>query len=267
MIGNPRNQTSRLRQWLGRPPKSTSHLPGPRLGLLYTILELFGATDDSRGFVNLSDGGHFDNLGVYELVRRCCRYIVVCDAGQDGRFLFEDLGDVIRRCRTDFGVEIEIAVDRIGERDALTRSQTHCVIGRIHYLNLPRRVDDRLVDANNRPLVENGGLRAGATPAHEVGYIVYIKPTMTGDEPQDVLESLRRVPEFPHQTTADQWFGESQFESYRKLGMHIADVTFARYVHEAAGTADMQPFFEHLYHYWYPPSLVISEGATQHAKK
>ena len=266
-IGNPRNQTSRLRQWLGRPPKSTSHLPGPRLGLLYTILELFGATDDSRGFVNLSDGGHFDNLGVYELVRRCCRYIVVCDAGQDGRFLFEDLGDVIRRCRTDFGVEIEIAVDRIRERDALTRSQTHCVIGRIHYLNLPRRVDDRLVDANNRPLVENGGLRAGATPAHEVGYIVYIKPTMTGDEPQDVLEYLRRVPEFPHQTTADQWFGESQFESYRKLGMHIADVTFARYVHEAAGTADMQPFFEHLYHYWYPPSLVISEGATEHAKE
>src|SRR5262249_37655205 len=82
-IGNPRNKTSRLRKWLGRRPKSTSHLPGPRLGLLYTILELFGATDDSRGFVNLSDGGHFDNLGVYELVRRCCRYIVVCDAGQD----------------------------------------------------------------------------------------------------------------------------------------------------------------------------------------
>ncbi len=63
--------------------------------------------------MNLSDGGHFDNLGVYELIRRCCRYIVLCDAGQDGRFVFEDLGDLIRRCRTDFGVEIDIAVDRM----------------------------------------------------------------------------------------------------------------------------------------------------------
>jgi hypothetical protein len=201
-------------------------------------------------------------------VRRCCRYIVVCDAGQDGRFLFEDLGDVIRRCRTDFGVEIEIAVDRIRDRDLLGRSQTHCVVGRIHYLNLPRREQGKLIDDDKQPLVDgNGQLRPGATPTHEVGYIVYIKPTMTGDEPQDVLEYFRRIPEFPHQTTADQWFGERQFESYRKLGMHIADVTFGRYVHEAAGGADLKPFFTHLYHYWYPPSLVINERANEHANE
>jgi hypothetical protein len=266
-IGNPRNQTSSLRRWLGWRPKSTSDLPGPRLGLLYTILELFGATDDSRGFVNLSDGGHFDNLGVYELVRRFCRYIVVCDAGQDGRFLFEDLGDVIRRCRTDFGVEIEIAVDRIRHRDTVGHSQTHCVVGRIHYLNLPKRVNGQLIADDGKPLVEGEALRPDVVPAHEVGYIVYIKPTITGDEPQDVLEYFRRIPEFPHQTTADQWFGESQFESYRKLGMHIGNATFARYQHEAADINDLSLFFEHLFHYWYPPSLVINARATEHAEE
>ena len=259
----------RLGWWIGNPRTPAAALPGPRIGLLYTILELFGATDDSRSFVNLSDGGHFDNLGVYELVRRCCRFIVVCDAGQDGRFVFEDLGDVIRRCRTDFGVEIDIAVDRIRQRDELGRSQTHCVVGKIHYLNLPRRINGRLVDKHDQPLaldLTTGELLPGQTPGHEIGYLVYLKPTMTGDEPQDVLEYFRRIPEFPHQTTADQWFGESQFESYRKLGMHIAHVTFARYLHEGSRTAtDLTCLFEQLYRYWYPPSLIINDRATEHA--
>jgi predicted acylesterase/phospholipase RssA len=259
----------RLGWWIGNPRTRHSALPGPRMGLLYTILELFGATDDSRSFVNLSDGGHFDNLGVYELVRRFCRFIVVCDAGQDGRFVFEDLGDLIRRCRTDFGVEIDIAVDRIRQRDELGRSQTHCVVGTIHYLNLPRRIDGRLVDKHDRPLLcdpSTGELLPGQMPGHEIGYLVYLKPTMTGDEPQDVLEYFRRIPEFPHQTTADQWFGESQFESYRKLGMHIANATFARYLHEDSRTElDLEKLFDQLYRYWYPPSLVINERATEHA--
>jgi hypothetical protein len=258
----------RLGWWIGNPRTKAAGHPGPGLGLLYTILELLGGTDDTRSFVNLSDGGHFDNLGVYELVRRCCRFIVVCDAGQDGRFMFEDLGDLIRRCRTDFGVEIEIAVDRIRERDALGRSQTHCVVGSIHYLNVPRRRNGHLVDDNDRPLkrTASGELKPGQKPAHEVGYLVYLKPTMTGDEPQDVLEYFRRIPEFPHQSTADQWFGESQFESYRKLGMHIGHTAFDRYLQDDAQTAIPLPcLFERLYHYWYPPSLVINERATEHA--
>jgi hypothetical protein len=252
----------RLGWWIGNPRhRSGAALPGPRLGLPYTALELFGGTDDSRKFINISDGGHFDNLGVYELIRRGCRYIVACDAGQDGRMMYEDLGDLVRRCRTDFGVEIDIAVDRIRERDEAGLSQAHCVVGKIHYLHLPKRGDEgQLVNGDGGPV------RPGSRPAHEEGYLVYIKPSVTGDEPQDVLEYYRRIPEFPHQSTADQWFGESQFESYRTLGMHIGEQVFARYQDDDARTVgSLGRLFERLYGYWYPPSLAVNEHATAHA--
>jgi hypothetical protein len=252
----------RLGWWIGNPRHEDGcPLPGPRLGLTYTALELFGGTDDSRKFINLSDGGHFDNLGVYELIRRGCRYIVVCDAGQDGRMMCEDLGDLVRRCRTDFGVEIDIAVDRIGERNAQGISQAHCVVGKIHYLNIPKR------DQAGRLVNEEGGpVLPGSRPAHEEGYLVYIKPSITGDEPQDVLEYYRRIPEFPHQSTADQWFNESQFESYRKLGMHVGEQTFSRYQHDdVQSVGNLQDLFERLYGYWYPPSLSINDRSSAHA--
>ena len=57
------------------------------------VAELFGQRPASPKFINLSDGGHFDNLGLYELIRRRCRFIVVCDAEQDGDLKFGSLGD------------------------------------------------------------------------------------------------------------------------------------------------------------------------------
>ena len=63
--------------------------------------------------MNLSDGGHFDNLGLYELVRRRCRYIIIGDGEQDGELTFGSLGGAIRKCRADFGVEIDIDPDPI----------------------------------------------------------------------------------------------------------------------------------------------------------
>jgi glycerophosphoryl diester phosphodiesterase len=250
----------RLGWWIGNPRhRAGASMPGPRFGLTYTALELFGGTNDNRKYVNLSDGGHFDNLGVYELIRRNCRYIMVCDAGQDPKFICEDLGDLVRRCRTDFGVEIDIAVDRIRQLSTAGLSQTHCVVGVIHYLHLPRR------DKNDRLIGEDGGpLRFGCRPDHEKGYLIYLKPSMTGDEPQDVLEYQRRIPEFPHQSTADQWFGESQFESYRKLGVHIAQDTFARYQEDdTQAIGNVGRLFERLYHYWYPPSAAIGQRSSE----
>jgi glycerophosphoryl diester phosphodiesterase len=250
----------RLGWWVGNPRKKGVTKPSPRLGLWYTALELFGGANDRKKFVNLSDGGHFENLGVYELIRRGCRYIVVCDAGQDGRFLCEDLATLVRQCRTDFGVEIDIAIDRICERNAAGLSQTHCVVGKIHYLNIPRR------DAKGRLMNEDEGpLLRGSRPAHEEGYLIYIKPSLTGDEAQDLLEYSRRIPQFPHQSTADQWFDESQFESYRKLGMHIGEMAFCRYQDDdTKPLADLQQLFKRLYSYWYPPSLAINANSTHH---
>jgi hypothetical protein len=119
----------RLGWCIKNPRRRKAMRPSPQFGLTYTSLELFGGTDDRGRYVNLSDGGHFDNLGVYELIRRGCRYIIVSDAGQDGSMLCEDLGNVVRKCRTDFGVEIDISVDSIRERKNDV-SGTHCVVGK-----------------------------------------------------------------------------------------------------------------------------------------
>ena len=98
---------ARLGWWMGNPRDKQNWLrSSPRRGLLYLLNELFGLTNDRTHFVNLSDGGHFENLGIYELVRRRCRYIIACDAEQDAALTFSGLGNAIRKCRTDLGVEI-----------------------------------------------------------------------------------------------------------------------------------------------------------------
>ena len=254
----------RLGWWVGNPRKRDGVAkPSPRLGLPYTALELFGGTDDRKRYVNLSDGGHFENLGVYELIRRGCRYIIVCDAGQDDRFLGEDLANLVRQCRTDFGVEIEIDIHRICERKDERISQAHCVVGRIHYFHIPRRTMlGRLMNEDEGPLLR------GSRPAHEKGYLIYIKPSLTGDEPQDLVEYSLRISEFPHQTTSDQWFDESQFESYRKLGMHIGEETFKRYQDDdTKPLADLGQLFKRLRGHWYPPSQAIIANSTYHVNE
>ena len=165
------------------------------------LYELLGMTTDDRKWVYLSDGGHFENLGVYELVRRRCRLIIACDAGQDGDVTFEDLGNAIERCRADFGVDIEIDLGKLRPGPD-RRSEWHCAIGTIRYDRLP-------------PIKEDD-------PTEVPGTLLYIKSSLTGDEPADILRYAAEHPAFPHESTDDQFFDESQFESYRALGFHAA---------------------------------------------
>jgi hypothetical protein len=207
----------RLGFWTGNPRRdSTWTLPGPRLGLFQLLAELFGLTDDEASYVYLSDGGHFENLGLYELIKRRCKFIVVCDADCDGTYAFGDLGNAIRKCREDIGVEITLSMKQLIPKRAFFRpedsadegvnagsdsndgfSEWHWAIGKIHY---------NLVDPNAAD-----------------GVLVYLKTSLTGDEPVDVLNYHRQHSHFPHQTTGDQWFTESQFESYRRLGQHVVE--------------------------------------------
>jgi len=174
------------------------------LSLRELVYELLGMTTDDRKWVYLSDGGHFENLGVYELVRRRCGLIIACDAGQDGDVTFEDLGNAIERCRADFGVNIDIDLGNLRPGPD-RRAAWHCAIGTIRYDRVPQEGDD----ANNAP-----------------GTLVYIKTSLTGDEPADVLRYAAEHPAFPHESTSDQFFDESQFESYRALGYHAVDEVF-----------------------------------------
>ena len=72
------------------------------------MAETFGLTNDENPYVYLSDGGHFENLGLYEMAMRRCRLIVVSDAGSDPAYAFQDLGNAIRKARIDLGISIEM---------------------------------------------------------------------------------------------------------------------------------------------------------------
>lgn len=188
----------RLGAWLGNPGRAgeqTYRNLGPRSGAFHLLKEAFGLTNDDSGYVYLSDGGHFENLGLYEMVLRRCHYIVVSDAGCDPKCQLEDLGNAIRKIRVDLGVPIEMRRFNIRSRTAGEAGQ-HCAIGEIHY----DKVDG---------------------PGAKRGLLVYVKPSISGDEPRDVFNYQETCRAFPHESTGDQWFSESQFESYRMLGLHI----------------------------------------------
>jgi len=204
---------------------------GPAMGLMYLITEALGLTDARKDYVYLSDGGHFENLGIYELVRRRCRLVIACDAEADPDMTFSGLGNAIQKCRIDLGVPINIDVSQI-RRDAATgKSRWHCAIGCIRY--------------------------SEADPGNHDGALLYIKASLTGDEPQDVATYAQAHPSFPHESTADQWFDESQFESYRELGEHIATQVLANAVDIAEHGRyhkeyDLERIFLELRKQWYP---------------
>lgn len=176
----------------------TSPEGGPRSSLLYLLFELFGTTTDVSKYVYLSDGAHFENLAIYELVRRECDFIIASDAGEDLGYVFAELANAIRKCRTDFGAEIVLNLGPITPNPQHGYAKYHAVRGEIRY-------------------------RTG-----KLGHILYFKSCLTGEEPNDVRDYRRLHPEFPQQSTSDQWFDESQFESYRALGFEAADSILAR---------------------------------------
>src|SRR5262249_39241180 len=100
----------RLGAWLGNPGKAgnkTYRSNFPSWPARTTIEAAFGLTTDPNPYVNLSDGGHFDNLGLHEMILRRCHFIVISDAGCDVDFTFEDLGNAVRKVRIDMGVPVE----------------------------------------------------------------------------------------------------------------------------------------------------------------
>jgi hypothetical protein len=258
----------RLGWWLGNTRHNKSWTKSsPGFGLIYLINELIGNTDDTSWFVNLSDGGHFENLGLYELVRRRCKYIIVSDAEEDHTFSLNGLGNAIRRCRTDFGVDIRLDPSQLRPVPGTGKSRTHCAVGDIIYSPDMR------------------------------GTLVYVKTSLTGDEPGDVLQYSLKHSFFPHQKTIDQFFDESQFESYRALGHHTSVVILRQAAqtqceksaqeprdkkcsddlgqsNRAAETGDAQKknekFLEKMFQYlramWYPATENMAAMGGQHSR-
>jgi hypothetical protein len=191
---------ARLGVWLGNPGKpgdDTWKRAAPAFGVAPLVSELLARTTNTNPYVLLSDGGHFENLGLYEMVLRRCRFIVLSDAGCDGAYSYGDLANAVRKIRIDFGVAIDFPgglhfapheVTAAGKSSPTSRF----AVGRIGYKAVYPDVAD--------------------------GVLVYLKPTIVGDEPVDVANYARTHAAFPHESTAEQWFDEAQFESYRMLG-------------------------------------------------
>ena len=184
----------RLGAWLPNPAIANTRdlaRAKPANAVLMLSRELLGrANDQSRG-VYLSDGGHFDNLGLYEMVRRRCRQIFIVDADADPDAGFCELGNAVRKIRID--MDIDIAFDpavAIGSRSNPVQP-FHCVAyGKIFYPD-----------------------------TEQPGELIYLKPADLPSMPMDVRAYRNANSDFPHESTLEQFFEESQFESYRQLGL------------------------------------------------
>jgi hypothetical protein len=250
----------RLGWWLGNPGKAgdkTYTEDGPSFAAKPLFEEAFGQTTDDSPYVYLSDGGHFENLALYEMVRRRCRLIVLIDAGCDPNFAFEDLGNAVRKIYIDLGIRITFAgleglrnhpsphplssavldaaarvnkeVAKVAKAAAqAARAMANAVehdakddetakpdeipyhaIGTIHYDAADRGADDHGAKVEN-------------------GHILYIKPAYHGTEGAGIMSYATANPDFPHESTAEQWFTESQLESYRSLGLDVGNAIFGR---------------------------------------
>lgn len=209
----------RLGYWLPNPRKEKGagffRRNSPRLALGPLLNEALGQTNDTGRYIQLSDGAHFENLALYEMVLRRCHRIVVVDAGADPKFQFEDLANAIRKIRIDLGIPIEfIAENHIPSGN--NAQAFYCAFATIGY---------KSVDAGEN--VDDGQL-------------IYFKPAVRGSEAIDVQNYAATHKTFPHETTADQFFNEAQFESYRQLGMTMAEAVVAK---TAANASTTEEFF------------------------
>ncbi|MGH7925178.1 MAG: hypothetical protein ACREQH_11385 [Candidatus Binatus sp.] len=211
----------RLGYWAPTPNQANWQSPQARHWPWYTLREFMSQTTDQGKYCNLSDGGHFDNTGVYSLIQRACKNIVMVDCGADPRPSFQDLGNLIRRCRIDFGTEIDINISNLATPGSPV---TRCLVGTIEYS-----------EEHLRSL--------GSSRQDRSGTLMLIKPSLTEVEAAggakgnplataDIRQFRLTNPDYPQISTADQWFGEAQFESYRQLGELSAE-TFASDPHIA----------------------------------
>ncbi|MCF6291161.1 MAG: patatin-like phospholipase family protein [Desulfobacterales bacterium] len=178
----------------------------------YLAPGLFGAIfapDHREGalFLELSDGGHFENLGIYELIRRRLDLIIVTDGGADPRFKFGDLANAVERVRVDFGAKITFWED-CDLNGLLPGSETGSRFR--EKFKLARR-GHAIADIDYNP----------ADPGKETGTLIYLKTTVTGGLPADIYGYKAEHPEFPDEPTSDQFFDEAQFEAYRELGYQL----------------------------------------------
>ncbi|WP_210386118.1 patatin-like phospholipase family protein [Phyllobacterium sp. SYP-B3895] len=204
----------RLGYWLANPARlddfhSWRNRWKAKLGTWFFAMETLGKLNEKRLNVYLTDGGHIENLGIYELLRRRCKVIVAVDAEADPNMTFSALVNLEVMARIDLGIRIELPWQ------ALQSSATGVTATALYGPNgLPGKLGPHAVIGQIR--YDDGQ-----------GILIYIKASLSGDENDYVLDYKRHNPAFPHETTVDQFFSEEQFEAYRSLGFHATRGLFA----------------------------------------
>jgi hypothetical protein len=205
--------------------------------------ETFARTRGTAGRLwNLSDGGHFENMAGYELIRRRLAIIVIIDAEADPDYAFEGLSDLVRKARLDFDAEITFldeqqlsGRERIGGRAVTVPAALRPYFGALDALRRGRWTNEEVpyppAPDNKQFTIEVDRTRVSRAHAalarvqysdnSDAAWLVYVKATLMGDEPEDVCHYHRAHPAFPQETTIDQFFDERQWESYRRLGLHV----------------------------------------------
>nr|WP_029077503.1 patatin-like phospholipase family protein [Bradyrhizobium sp. th.b2] len=191
----------RLGYWIAN-PKERSFWDFP--GFICLLREMFGVgMAEKNAWLNVSDGGHIENMGIYELLRRRCKFIVCVDGEADAESTFHGQLTLVRHAQIDLGVRIEPRLDDMRPDPKSRFSKTHAQLFRVIY---PATADGR---------------------PQGMGLMLYLKLSLTGNE-AEILKRYRLLhPEFPHQSTLDQFYDEEQFEAYRQLGVHVAEGTFS----------------------------------------
>ena len=147
-------------------------------------------------------------MAIYPLLKRKCKFIVAVDGESDPDMTFQGLVTLMRFARIDMGIEIDINLDKL-RKNKRGLSEEHWSLGEIAYAN------------------------------NEVGQLLYIKLSLSGDEPEYIRSYRSHHPEFPHESTADQFFSEVQFEAYRALGEHCCEGMLAG-VEDIGGFANLR---------------------------
>ena len=168
--------------------------------------------NEDRAFIELTDGAHFDNTGLYELIRRKVKLIIMVDGTADKDINYLSLANALERIRVDFGVQIRFEEKKHNLEGLLPNPKQKTAF--VQKYNLAER-GYAIARIDYQPHNEVSRDR------EEDGVLILIKSTMVESLPADVLGYKSAHEDFPNESTADQFFDEVQLEAYRELGYRI----------------------------------------------